>query len=598
MALWESDGITQIGCAAYTSQYSDIDIVAEGLTDGNWYYISVDNYVGTGYSGSFTLCVDQTVDYDLKVGAVTIPSINNWCSTDAAYTTVGASDDKNKGTCWANGPNYNRWFKFVATTTVASIQLKTGGSEGTLQHPFMALWEIDGTTQIACATYTSQYSDLEIVSVGLTIGNTYYVSVDNYIGTGYSGTFSLCIDDELSYNFKDGAITLSDLNGWCSSNAIYSTINATPDQAKGSCWANGTNYNRWFKFQATAPTISIQVRTTNEEGTLRRPFVALWDASLVEVACRTYVTDNSDLEISSTTLTNGNWYYISVDNFTGPAYQGSFTLCATTAIPNDNKANAIILTDFNSWCSADAKYTNSIATADGLVGSCFGGGVNKKNVWFKFTALNPSVTVTVTTGGNYGTMSNQQIAMFDVSDTQVGCIGPLAGQGTQTLIVNGLTVGNVYWISVDDNNISGTFSLCIDDAATYTYPTGAIELTDLNNWCSTPAIYTNVGAPADTKSGSCWTAGTFNNKWFKFLATTSQVNVQIKTGAGYGSMVYQQVALWNYNGVQVSCARYVAAQGTVTLQSDALTPGQWYWISVDDANTSGSFSTPGRGSAQ
>ncbi|MBK9391774.1 MAG: hypothetical protein IPN68_16880 [Bacteroidetes bacterium] len=56
--------------------------------------------------------------------------INNWCSSDAAYTTVGASADKNKGTCWANGPNYNRWFKFQATSTnIASIKLKTGGAK-------------------------------------------------------------------------------------------------------------------------------------------------------------------------------------------------------------------------------------------------------------------------------------------------------------------------------------------------------------------------------------------------------------------------------------------------------------------------------------
>ncbi|MBK9391773.1 MAG: hypothetical protein IPN68_16875 [Bacteroidetes bacterium] len=81
--------------------------------------------------------------------------INNWCSSNAAYTTVGASADKNKGTCWANGPNYNRWFKFQATSTnLASIKLKTGGAEGTLQHPFMALWESDGITQIALMVQT------------------------------------------------------------------------------------------------------------------------------------------------------------------------------------------------------------------------------------------------------------------------------------------------------------------------------------------------------------------------------------------------------------------------------------------------------------
>ena len=589
MALWDEDGTTQLGCARYSSQYSDLEIVADGLTPGASYLISVDNYVGTGYRGTFTLCIDASINYDLKAGAIEIPVINDWCSSAAAYSTIGATGDELKGACWSNGPNYNRWFKFQATASgIASIQMKTGGVDGTIQYPFMSLWD-ESNNEIGCSRYTSQYSNLEIVTSGLVEGDWYYISVDNYTGTGYRGTFSLCVDDKLSYNFKDGAIELSDLNGWCSTNAEFSTVGASADEIKGTCWPNGPNYNRWFKFQANGSAISVQVRTTNEEGTLRRPLVALWDASMAPVACNLYTTDNSDVELSSTALISGNTYYISVDNYVGTGYEGSFTLCATSTIPNDNYVNAYILNDFNSWCSPDAKYTNSIATPDGIAGSCFGGGVNKRNVWFKFQALNSSVTATVTTGGNFGSMSDQQIAIFDATNTQIGCTGPLSGQGSLPLTVNGLTIDDWYWISVDDNNISGTFSLCIDDNNIYTYPSGAYELTDLNNWCSPAAGFTNVGSLSDTKSGSCWTAGVYNNKWFKFQATTDQIKVQIKTGAGYGSMVRQQVALWDGTGGQIGCSSWVTGTGTVVMQSDALTPGDWYWISVDDANTSGTF---------
>ncbi len=588
LALWDAAN-NQVGCTRYSSQYSDIEIVAEGLTPGEWYYISVDNYVGTGYRGTFTLCVDASINYDLKAGAVEIPAISNWCSPAAAYSTIGATPDELKGSCWNNGPNYNRWFKFQATATgICSIQLKTGGIDGTIQSPFMALWDASNT-ELGCARYTSQFSNLEIVASGLIPGDWYYISVDNYVGTGNRGTFSLCIDDKLSYNFKDGAIELSDLNGWCSTNAEFSTVGATADEAKGLCWPNGPNYNRWFTFQATGSSIIVDVRTTNEEGTLRRPFIALWDASLAEVGCSIYVTDNSDVELSSTTLVTGNWYYISVDNSVGTGYQGSFTLCASKSVPNDNYVNAIILSDFNSWCSADSKFTNIIATPDGTIGSCFAGGINKRNVWFRFQALNSSVTTTVTTGGNYGTMSNQQIAIFDATNTQVGCTGPLSGQGALSLTVNNLTAGEWYWISVDDDNISGTFTLCIDDNNVYTYPSGAYELTDLHNWCSSSQAFTNLGSLSDTKSGSCWTAGTYNNKWFKFQATTDQIKIQVKTGAGYGTMVRQQLALWDASGTEIGCAKWVSNTGTVILQSDALTPGDWYWISVDDASTSGTF---------
>ncbi|MCX6254993.1 MAG: hypothetical protein NTV31_11030 [Bacteroidia bacterium] len=203
MALWNAAGL-QVGCAIYSSQYSDIEIVAEGLIDDDWYFISVDNYVGTGYRGTFALCVDETINYDLKAGAVEISNISGWCSPDAAYTTVGATGDQVKGSCWANGPNYNRWFKFQATSSGhAKIELKTGAAEGTLQYPFLALWD-DAGLQVGCATYSSQYSDLDIVAEGLIEDDWYFISVDNYVGTGYIGTFSLCVDETIDYDLKDG----------------------------------------------------------------------------------------------------------------------------------------------------------------------------------------------------------------------------------------------------------------------------------------------------------------------------------------------------------------------------------------------------------
>ena len=587
LALWDDAG-AQLSCSQYTSNYSDLTVSSASLVSGKTYYISVDNYADPNYRGTFTICINRSIDYDYKEGAKIITDYNNYCSALQEFTTVSASADQVKGSCWNTGPNYNRWFKFQATTSDVTIQVKTGGAEGTMRYGYVALFD-ELNVQLACAMNTFDYSDLEITKTGLTIGNWYYVAVDNYSNVGYTGTFTLCMDDALSYNFKDGAVVITSLNNWCSSSASYTTLTATADQSKGSCWTNGPNYNRWFKFQAVSSSISVQVRTTDEEGTLRRPFAALWNESLSEVACNIYSTNNSDIELSSTSLLPGNWYYISVDNSTGTGYQGSFTLCVTDNIINDLKANAIELSDFNNWCSSNAKYNNSIASGDDVVGSCFGGGVNKRNVWFKFQAKNPTVTTTVTTGGNFGSMNSQQIAIFDASGIQKGCSGPLAGQGALTMIVSGLTVNSWYWISVDDNNTSGTFSLCIDDDNVYPYPSGATELANINNWCSPDAAYTNVGSPSDTKSGTCWSGTVFNNKWFKFQATTKEINVKVNTGGAYGSMQRQQVALWNTAGTLVACSKYLNNQGIVPLQTDTLTIGNWYWISVDDNSTSGTF---------
>ena len=146
----------------------------------------------------------------------------------------------------------HRWFKFQATTSQALIQMKTGGSEGTLQYGYLALWDTLNN-QISCATYSSNYSDLVVSSTSLIPGKWYYISVDNYADPSYRGTFSLCIDKTVNYDFKAGAIELTDLNNWCSADGAYTTLNASADLNRGSCWNTGPNYNRWVSARVTTP---------------------------------------------------------------------------------------------------------------------------------------------------------------------------------------------------------------------------------------------------------------------------------------------------------------------------------------------------------
>jgi hypothetical protein len=61
-----------------------------------------------------------------------------------------ATNDMNPGSCWNTTGGSNRWFKFVATSSQINLQLFTGGAEGSLQYPYLALWQSDGTTQVGC----------------------------------------------------------------------------------------------------------------------------------------------------------------------------------------------------------------------------------------------------------------------------------------------------------------------------------------------------------------------------------------------------------------------------------------------------------------
>ncbi|PKP45820.1 MAG: hypothetical protein CVT95_08055, partial [Bacteroidetes bacterium HGW-Bacteroidetes-12] len=172
---------------------------------------------------------------DNIAGATTLIHSANNCSANAAYTTINATADGIMGSCWENGPNYTVWFKFVATTTEVTLDLKVGGVEGTMQHPNMALWQADALTEIKCARRINATTDVQISTSGLTIGNTYYVSCDNIVG-GSKGTFTFCIDNAVTYDEPAGAIVLTHSANNCSANAAYTTINATADGIMGSCW--------------------------------------------------------------------------------------------------------------------------------------------------------------------------------------------------------------------------------------------------------------------------------------------------------------------------------------------------------------------------
>jgi hypothetical protein len=239
-------------------------------------------------------------------------------------------------------------------------------------------------------------------------------------------------------------------------------------------------------------------------------------------------------------------------------------------------------------CYPEMAYSNYQATDDGSQGSCWSGTVNK-NVWFRFQAENEELRVRISTGTVYGSMQRQQVALWDTSDNEIACTRWVNNTGSVIMQSDALTVGDWYYISVDDDLTSGSFTLCISDSVDYDYHAGALELADVNNYCSADAEFSNLFATADRQQGSCWTGAVNKNVWFRLSAITSNLFVEVKTGTVYGTMRRQQVSVWNENGDEVGCARWTTNTGTVSLGLDTLTPGNSYYISVDDDLTPGTF---------
>ena len=591
IAIWDSAG-NELGSNRYLATYDDVMVTSNALVPGGQYYITIDNYLGLGYRGTFSLCVNDSLDYDFRESAIELDDLNDWCSPLQHYTTVDATPDEVKGSAWNTGPNFNRWFKFQATTPFIKIDMLTGGEEGSLTNGYMALWDSAGN-ELSSVRYLSAYDDLVINKASLIPGKWYYISVDNYNSTSYWGTFSLCISDTIDYDFKEGAKEINHSGTWCSNDAEYTTVGATPDRVKGSLWYNGPSYNRWFKFRATTEMVEVNLKTGGTEGTLRQPYLAIFNESDVELASARYTSDYNPLVVSTDSLTIGNWYYIAVDNNANIGYTGSFTLCVSDTIDYDFKDAAIVIPHLGSWCSDNAAYTTVGATPDRVKGSTWYNGPNY-NRWFKFQAESNTVRVNVQTGGTEGTIRHAFVAIFNENDIELASARYTSEYSDITISTDSLTIGNWYYIAVDNyvsTSYTGTFTLCIQDHIDYDFKNGAIELTELHEWCSEEALYTTVGATADGIKGTAWFNGPNNNRWFEFRASSNMINVMLKTGGTEGTLQYPYIALWDSAGNEINSQVYFAQYGDINVSSDTLTPGRTYFISVDNGANAGYVGT-------
>lgn len=121
---------------------------------------------------------------------------------------------------------------------------------------------------------------------------------------------------------------------------------------------------------------------------------------------------------------------------------------------------------------------------------------------------------------------------------------------------------------------------------------GAINLTELSDWCSDPAAFTTIDATASPEARpSCFPQEEAADVWFSFVAQASSINILVigntDTSPG-GSLVSPQVVL--YEGVcgvdltELECISDAFGNNTVETFGGPLTIGDTYFIRVDARN--------------
>lgn len=366
-----------------------------------------------------------------------VPLNSSSACTTTAGTLVNATYVTVPGACGASSGNRNDvWYSFVANSTNPTITLSSF-SQRSLQ---LFSGTCGSLSSVQCAVSSSS-----LTASGLTINDTYYVRVWSDDNT--ASAFNICVTDPPPVNdLCGGAITLTS-SGACVSTTgtlLYATYTAIPAIGCGVASRNDV----WYRFvaQTTNPVITLTTALAN-------PRLQLFSgtcASLTSIACGIG-------SVSPTGLTVGSTYYIRI--YTDPNVSGTFDICVADRPPSNDDCTGSANLSVGFACSNIAgSMAFATPSVTPLGGTCTGSLV--ADVWYKFTAVNNTATVTL------NNVSGITGARIEVLSGSCGSFTTVACGASPLVMAGTLTTGTTYYVRVYASSGSlpvagASFDICI-----------------------------------------------------------------------------------------------------------------------------------------
>lgn len=415
----------------------------------------------------------------------------------------------------------------------------------------------------------------------------------------------LCVISFVSFAqpANDNCSTASPISSAIScSYTTYNIRSATSNSSfpAGACGSatTTTTYDMWFTFMAQATSTTINIGTVGNELSTNPLYVEV----LSGTACASFTSllcGNSSAARTVTGLTIGVTYYLRVYTVASPSGTGAnnkwdYTMCLTHPTPppaNDNCASATSLTSAAS-CSPTIG-TIIASTNSGVSVSC--SGTADDDVWYSFTAVQASTTISLSSIGSNLSASGTVIELFSGTCGSLTSIACNSGTGTSLSLSSSLAIGVTYYVRVYSSGntaitSNGNFDICV----THTAPLA-------NDLCSTATNITPVttcGATTNqtllnaTTTGSPTNgAGTTRDVWYTFTTPANIRNVQIAASNFGGSLTSSNTFIEAFTssscaaGVFTGTSIGTTASGTSSLSLTNLTPSTQYYFRVFTTGT-------------
>ena len=212
-------------------------------------------------------------------------------------------------------------------------------------------------------------------------------------------------------NFANATNITASINAACATTGVYTNVGATADKPRPSCWLAGPTNNVWFKFTAPASGfINAQVLVNTAAETMTWPHVAIFDASLNELACEIAAGANTSACLGTSGLTSGNTYYIEVDDYDPLGGPGTFDLCLSSTAP------AAISYAGGPFCPTGTVNVTRTGTVGGTYSSTAGLSIN---------ASTGAINLAASTAGTYTVSYEVVVGNCDNTVTTTVTINPL-----------------------------------------------------------------------------------------------------------------------------------------------------------------------------
>ena len=565
-----------------------------GQTPGSTLWIRVWEY-GNNNNGTFDICAynPPSLSNDDPCSATNL-TVGSTCSFNT-YTNAGAT--ASSGVPAPGCANYSGGDVWFTATVPTSGSIIFDMNTGVITDAGMAVYSgtCSSLTLVECDDDDSGNGAMSYISLtGQTPGSTLWIRVWEY-GNDNNGTFDICSYEPAPPGACTGDMTI---NSTYFSQTGLTTCGFGDDysssDACGSSYMDGDDIV--IEYTPTT-TECIQIALSNTD-TYVGIFLTNGCPDDPGTTCLSSATNSSGNPIlSGYTVTAGTTYYLTISTYPSPQctpFDIEISACPPPPA-NDECSNATVITEtpITSTCSP-VSGTVSAATTSSQANDC--SGTADDDVWYQFVATSTDVQIDLSSIS--GTVSDMYFSVYGGSCGSPGsallCSDPNSGQ------VNGLTIGNTYYIRVYTYTSTGgqavNFNICVSEigpcgisSQTEDYcPYPATLTQGPGSWTSTTYDYYTEDTPGN--SGTVFCGSVENNSWYQFtaLSTTETFNITDVSSCVNDWGVQMQVYDVTYDGTGC-CSSFTSMSncynpgdltlGTVT--ATGLTIGNQYLLMVD-----------------